>query len=41
MVRFGRGIATVGFSGRTGRGGHIDTILLSRPGGDELIDSER
>ncbi len=34
-------IATVPFSGRAGRGGRIDRILLSRADGDELVAVER
>lgn len=34
-------IATVPFSGRTGRGGRIDRIVLSRADGDELVAVER
>src|ERR1700733_165833 len=34
-------IATVPFTGRAGRGGRIDRIVLSRLDGDELVDVER
>ena len=39
----GRGatVAAIPFSGRAGRGGHIDRIALSRVDGDELVDVER
>ena len=37
----GATIATVPFSGRAGRGGHIDRIVLSCLDGDELVDVER
>jgi len=37
----GATIATVPFSGRAGRGGHIDRIVLSRLDGNELVDVER
>ena len=37
----GATIATVPFSGRAGRGGRIDRIVLSRLDGDELVDVER
>lgn len=37
----GATIATVPFSGRAGRGGHIDRIVLSRLDSDELVDVER
>lgn len=36
----GATIAAVPFSGRAGRGGRIDRIVLSRVNGDELIDVE-
>jgi hypothetical protein len=34
-------IASVPFSGRAGRGGHVDRIVLHRLDGDELVDVER
>jgi hypothetical protein len=34
-------VATVVFSGRAGRGGRIERIVLSRVDGDQLIDDER
>ena len=34
-------IATVPFSGRAGRGGRTDRIVLSRLGSDELVDVEQ
>ena len=34
-------IATVSFSGRAGRGGRTDRIVLSRLDRDELVDVER
>ena len=39
----GRGatVATVPFSGRAGRGGRVDRIVLHRLDGDELVDVER
>jgi len=37
----GATIATVPFSGRAGRGGSVDRIILSRVQGDELVDVER
>jgi hypothetical protein len=39
----GRGatVAVVPFSGRAGRGGHVDRIVLSRVDGDEPVDVER
>jgi hypothetical protein len=37
----GATIATVPFSGRAGRGGHVDRIVLSRVDGDELVDVGR
>ena len=37
----GATIATVPFSGRAGRGGDVDRIVLSRGDGDELADLER
>jgi hypothetical protein len=37
----GATIATVPFSGRAGRGGRVDRIVLSRRDGDELVDVER
>jgi hypothetical protein len=37
----GATIAMVPFSGRAGRSGHIDRIVLSRFDGDERVDVER
>jgi hypothetical protein len=37
----GATIAAVPFSGRAGRGGHVDRIVLSRLDGEELVDVER
>ena len=39
--RRGAIIATVPFSGRAGRGGTVERIVLSRVQGDELVDVER
>jgi hypothetical protein len=41
LERRGATIATVPFSGRAGRGGTVEQIVLSRVEGDELIDVER
>jgi hypothetical protein len=41
LEALGAAIATVPFSGRAGRGGGIDTIVLSRVAGDGLVDVER
>jgi hypothetical protein len=41
LERRGATIATVPFSGRAGRGGSTDVIVLSRREGDELVDVER
>lgn len=41
LERRGAAIATVPFSGRVGRGGRIDRIVLSRVQGNELVDVER
>ena len=41
LERRGAMIATVPFSGRAGRGGRIDRIVLSRADGDELVAVER
>jgi hypothetical protein len=37
----GATMASVPFSSRAGRGGHIDRIALSRFDGNELVDVER
>jgi hypothetical protein len=37
----GTTIATVPFTGRAGRGGRVDRIVLSRLDGDELVDVKR
>ena len=37
----GATVAVVPFSGRAGRGGRVDRIVLSRLDGDELVDVER
>jgi hypothetical protein len=41
LERRGARTATVPFSGRAGRGGTVERIVLSRVQGDELIDVER
>lgn len=41
LERRGATIATVPFSGRAGRGGTVERIVLSRVQGDELVDVER
>ena len=41
LERRGATIATVPFSGRAGRGGSVDRIVLSRVDGNELVDVER
>jgi hypothetical protein len=41
LERRGAMTATVPFSGRAGRGGTVERIVLSRVQGDELIDVER
>lgn len=41
LERRGAMIATVPFTGRAGRGGRIDRIVLSRGDGDELVGVER
>ena len=41
LERRGTTIATVPFSGRAGRGGSVDWIVLSRVDGNELVDVER
>jgi hypothetical protein len=41
LERRGAAIAVVPFSGRAGRSGHTDRIVLSRIGGDQLVDIER
>ena len=41
LERCGATIATVPFSGRAGRIGSVERILLSRVQGDELVDVER
>ena len=41
LERCGATIATVPFSGRAGRSGSVERILLSRVQGDELVDVER
>ncbi len=34
-------MAVVPFSGRAGRGGHADRIVLNRIDGDRIVDTER
>jgi hypothetical protein len=41
LARRGATIATVSFSGRAGRGGSVDRVILSRVDRDELVDVER
>lgn len=41
LEKRGATVAVVPFSGRAGRGGRVDRIVLSRLDGDELVDVER
>ena len=41
LERRGNVMAVVPFSGRAGRGGHADRIVLSRIDGDRIVDTER